>query len=573
MSNRGNTKKRRLGGGDAGVSDNGGGSELVAIKSMMQELVQQNRTQTNMINSMQAEITQLSKKCMSQNRTQTNMMQSMQGDITLLTKKCNTMEATIKSVKLSQGKSLAAIKTLQSVHGVKSDNTQLDDMNSRFDKLEQTIEKKQVKIDDRLKYHEILLQNQKWKYSAPHPSPEYWNSLDYDENRRAEDFLRQIKKCTEEMRYGQGDGSVQINFDLPYNEALLPHWKEFANALEQYHYHRKHSTEQRDNVSKLRLLGIELPNKVLDLLSNALQSTHFNNFALRNNNFGQKGIKFALDYLENNTILKTFYLSNNPINSMADIKRLCEVVKRHSSIYMLELPGCKGADIDGFEMLKMVMNYGKCKLEVIDLSNNNISTGGDTFISDFLVTDPILEALYLEKNQLDDNDAIGIAEALKQNTHLRFLRLTNNNITKTGWVALRKAEFDNASLNAVADSNHRCNIKYPPDGNDEIEGLDIHEMNGDRKCKNANHPIHVREMKIYSILSTRNRDCSNVKHLDDVPVEILPDMLDSIQTYSNYRNGDSDLSQVRGHAQPLSIVYEVCRHWDESLAVFEALSS
>ena len=54
MSNYGNTKKRRVE-GSTRVSIDGGGdnssAELSAIKSMMQELVQQNRTQTNMINS------------------------------------------------------------------------------------------------------------------------------------------------------------------------------------------------------------------------------------------------------------------------------------------------------------------------------------------------------------------------------------------------------------------------------------------------------------------------------------------------------------------------------------------
>lgn len=258
---------------------------------------------------------------------------------------------------------------------------------------------------------------------------------------------------------------------------------------------------------------------------------------------------------------------------MDDINKLCQIVEAHPSIEFLTLENCKGEDINGYEMLTRIMTSGKNKLKLIDLSNNQISTDVGTFISDFLSADPILKSLYLEGNELDDRAAILIAKALNHNTKLRFLDLTGNNITKAGWAALRKAEFDDSSLNAASDSNHRCNIKYPPDGSEVIEGVDISEMNGDRNCENAFHPIHVRQMKIYSVLSARNRICSNVKHLDDVPVEILPDLLHSIQSYSNYRDGDSDLSQVRGHVNPLSLVYEVCRNWDESLAAFEALSS
>ena len=128
-------------------------------------------------------------------------------------------------------------------------------------------------------------------------------------------------------------------------------------------------------------------------------------------------------------------------------------------------------------------------------------------------------------------------------------------------------------MNTASDSNHRCAIRYPPDGSDAIEGLDICEMNGDRKGENAFETTCVRSKKIYSVLSCGNRDCSNVKHFDELPAELLPDMLQSIQEYSNYRVGDSDMSQVRGHVQPLSLVYEICRNWEESLGVFEALSS
>jgi len=163
-------------------------------------------------------------------------------------------------------------------------------------------------------------------------------------------------------------------------------------------------------------------------------------------------------------------------------------------------------------------------------------------------------------------------KALKQNRNLSFLDLTNNNLTKTGWKALRKAEFDNASLNAAADSNHTCNINYPSEDSEEIEGLDIIEMNGNRNFTLAFSTKGVRQKKIYSILSSRNKDNSNVGHFKDIQVKLLPNMLHSIHKYSNYHEGEG-ICQVRGHVQPLSVVYEICRNWEESIAIFEALSS
>ena len=324
---------------------------------------------------------------------------------------------------------------------------------------------------------------------------------------------------------------------------------------------------------------MKLPDEVIDLLSKALKSTHFQSIDLRCNNFGQKGICFVLDYLENNPLLKWLTLSNNPINSTDDINKLCKSIKQHPSINYLDFSRCKGADIDGYEMLKMIMDAGKCKkMDTINLSNNNIITGGSTFISDFLASKPMLDSLDLFGNELNDQDAIGIAGILKHNKRLSFLRLTGNNITKRGWVALRKAEFDDTSLNTAANSNHTCNIKYPPCSR-RLIGVDISEMNGDRNHTIAFAWKRVRQKKIYSVLSTRNRDCSNVKHFDDVSVELLPDILHSIQAYSKYHvpptEEDKEFTppQNGNHVTPLSIVYEVCRHWKESLAAFEALSS
>jgi len=394
-----------------------------------------------------------------------------------------------------------------------------------------------------------------------------------DARYQAKVFLEQIKKCTEEMRFGQGDGLISIVADLPYNEAFLPHWQEFANALEQYHYHLKYSSKQREE-SKLYLYGMNLPDEVIDLLSNALKSTHFQELILRGNHLSQCGIDFALNYLKSNPILNAFSLVDNSINSDNDLNKLCEIVKEHPSIESLVLARCKGEDINGYEMLKTIMDAGKNKLVNISINGNDIRTKGDTFISvsDFLATNPVLQALSLQRNQLDDNDALSITKALKQNVYLRQLDLTHNNFTKVGWAALRKVEFDDSSLNAAADSNHKCAIQYPPDGSEAIEGVDTSEMNDNPQSQVHLASYYVRQKKIYSVLSKRNRELSNVGHFEDVPVEILPNMLHSIQRYSHYRVGDQDISQGSGDVKPLSIVYEVCRNWDESLSAFEALS-
>jgi hypothetical protein len=189
----------------------------------------------------------------------------------------------------------------------------------------------------------------------------------------------------------------------------------------------------------------------------------------------------------------------------------------------------------------------------------------------------MLITLKLDDNQLNDNDAIAIAGALKHNKNLRVLRLMDNNLTKAGWAALRKAEFDDTSLNSAADSNHTCAIKYPT----IVQGLDTSEMNGDADSGYCLVPNHVRQKKVYSVLSSRNRQCSNVGHFDDLPVEVFPDMLNTIQQYSNYhvqeytprQDDDSDMSQNSHDVSSLSLVYEICRYWDKSLAAYELLSS
>ena len=91
MSNNSNTKKRRVE-GSARVSIDGAGisggdnssAELSAIKSTIDELVQQNRTQ----NENMASMLQLMKRMQGE-------MKGMRGEITQLEEKCDDMESSL----------------------------------------------------------------------------------------------------------------------------------------------------------------------------------------------------------------------------------------------------------------------------------------------------------------------------------------------------------------------------------------------------------------------------------------------------------------------------------------------
>ena len=60
----------------------------------------------------------------------------------------------------------------------------------------------------------------------------------------------------------------------------------------------------------------------------------------------------------------------------------------------------------------------------------------------FLRGGSALISLDITDNDFDDNDAIMIANALGHNTKLRVLDFWGNDVSKSGWIALRKAEFD-----------------------------------------------------------------------------------------------------------------------------------
>ena len=97
----------------------------------------QNRTQNENI----ANILHLMKGMQGDMKSMQSEMKDMRGEITQLRKKCDDMHTEVSS-----------------------------DMKSGF-----------ADICNKQKYHDVMLKNQKWVYSAPRPPEEFWDSLEDDD--------------------------------------------------------------------------------------------------------------------------------------------------------------------------------------------------------------------------------------------------------------------------------------------------------------------------------------------------------------------------------------------------------
>ena len=123
------------------------------------------------------------------------------------------------------------------------------------------------------------------------------------------------------------------------------------------------------------------------------------------------------------------------------------------------------------------------------------------------------------------------ARALKHNSNLSDLYLGENNI-----IEIQNAVYDTTSLNTVSDSNHTCFIHGV--------GLDD-DVRQNFSSLNTNN----RARKIYYLSSLRNREGSNVRHLnlefggendeDDDSIKLVPKVLESINHYTNGQEGST----------------------------------
>jgi hypothetical protein len=241
--------------------------------------------------------------------------------------------------------------------------------------------------------------------------------------------------------------------------------------------------------------------------------------------------------------LREFCLHRNRIDNSESAHCLSRSLKSHTRIYYLGFTHC---DLGSTPEVLLVLLQSDVRR--INLSNNNIDSLGAVKIAEYLEGDPPIEELILEYNQLNDDDAILISQALKRNTNLKTLRIHSNNFTFIGVKALISCVVDSSSLNAILESNHT-----------------LTEM-GIFSC--INHPIKRLDRCIYKllgldrkakiVLALQDKD-SLLKYLANVPVELIPEVLAFA-----LRPADDPYQWVVDQPQHkhLNIVYCTMRWWN-----------
>ena len=455
-------------------------------------------------------------------------------------------------------------------------------LESRCEELERKCSSLQTlssRMDKTLKYHEMLIRNQKWEY----PVPLYTinelvdsNSLPVAEAVHISQTSELLKDIVEDLRRGDfpevvGDPcriqdrgillapvtfeDVQPDMDEYVDYQLMyPHWREFAAALRQFK--PAFDVQPDDCDTFITFSKFQLNSGATRLITEALTNMPFKKFTFQYNNCFHGGMSTTTALIDSNKCLHKLLFLRIQYMDSNDIDVLADTIRHHPSLVDVSFSECFG-DRFGDEMLASLLTNNDLKLERLSMRGNELLGYEPTDhnvcerLSNYLAANPRLKELNLERNQLNDNDASLIANALRSNTTLRYLYLEGNHITIDGFFVLHRSLYDESSLNSAADSNHTC-LRIETDPMSAMNNRDVPEDN--------------RAWKIYTVLIKRNETISSVvQHFGDIDIKLLPNILQAVQKYSLM----NDRNPCRANA--LTIVYEIMRRWDKVSPLYQTL--
>ena len=455
-------------------------------------------------------------------------------------------------------------------------------MESQLSTLQEETEKLKVKVSQldeenrRLEAaFKLHVNNMDWEYAADPPPNNYWIQQGYN-GRRIPDFnvyfFDVAKNLSEQIRRGAfclNDGDGELCFGglyewLPYDPTMLSHWMEFRNSVCNWQFSPVRGTIDRTCPIQVLIRNIEMPKNVLKELRLCLITVglgHVELLHLEMNRFqGSDGVDFALEIMQAQKKMTAFNYVKNPVYNGQDCQILIDAIVSHPNISSCNLECVCGRDRNGHDYLVDLLR--KEGMKSINFANCGVKTNGQSTLFDVIKFHPNLEWLSLDNSNLNDGDAIHLADALRHNRTLEKLYLDGNDITRSGDKVLWKVIYDDSSLNAVADSNHVCKI----DGS--ADPSSVHHL----FCCNDGGPRQNRARKIFSLLRERNFEGTNVYHLEREiwsldTLKVVPFVLNAAQVYGKeWKKKAGSFGNTTGKiglagSADLSVTYELLRSW------------
>ena len=318
-------------------------------------------------------------------------------------------------------------------------------------------------------------------------------------------------------------------------------------------------------------------------------------------------VALIVKFLKNNKTLTVFSIENNELGD-ANVNVLCEALSKCTNISELCL-GKARISLPTFINNKQMMNLTRIDMSGSyywngSINNNNepktIGAPGAKLIAKYLASNPALIELNLFRNDINSHGAKKIAAALKKNTNLEHLSLERNRLTnncvpaftdalrnnstllslnlggneirvETGRAVLnRNALCDTSSLDAIANSNHTCVLtttrggeKYRNDLTREFEMKNINSLDSEG--------MKIR-YKVVLALFSYNKDLFHPRSFDDVPLELMPRLLELVQLevgYGEFGNGITERSTKKKKSpHTLRRLYQVVTEWNTPELVF-----
>jgi hypothetical protein len=346
----------------------------------------------------------------------------------------------------------------------------------------------------------------------------------------------QLKTCIDSVSLelklehnGYGDRLMDNEEPIVWHEPILD---EYWNRLE----------EKRELVIRDILIeNVEMKKERIDALVSILISGRANSLSKHvmfcNANICEEGIISISKLVDVSSKLYQIIITHNRIDNMDSARCLSRSLKSHACINQLNLAHC---DLGSRPEILLVILQSD--ISIICLGSNNIDSFGAIKIAEYLEGDssPIV-SINLDRNCLNDDDAILISRALKRNTKLRQLGLHSNNFTSIGMKALLTCVFDSSSLNALSESNHTLReIRFFDDINSErFDGCIDRLLQFDQTQK--------------ILLALKDKD-TLLQYLTNIPVKLMPEVLAFSQR--------DDYQRSRRN---LSIVYSTMRWWNMPL--------